>query len=411
MPPVKDPPWSSLSPQEPDRSVPSGPMPSSNAPDARTTPGPLNRGGVAPAVEIAGVGLVTPLGVGAWPTFRALMEGRRVSDPAAGLAPPPATPPERFVRGVGSVPSVQHAATDPVVELAERAAREAVADAGLDTAWGLPLFLGCSKGATSTLLRRPEVLAAGPHGFVAAELTRRMSVEPRGAYVAACASGLAALDAAARAVRGGRCRAALVVSAESSLSELFIASYQRLGVLAPLTPTGYEQRPLHPDRCGFILSEQGAAVLLRAADPGRVAPGTPRLIYTGTANEAHDLVRCDPDLPAVRHLIADATADTHPDALAVHPHAPGTADHDPAERAALAAAGLDRRIYANKGALGHGLGASGLASLVVASLCHRTRRLPPMTWLNEPPRELPVGTAHLVLAAGFGGHAAAALIR
>ena len=390
---------------------------------------PPDDAGATIAVELAGLGLITPLGVGAWPTFRALLAGRRVSDTTAGIEPPPHTPPERFVRGVGSVAAVQHAATDPVVELAERAAREATAEAGLDTAWGLPLYLGCSKGATTTLLDRPGVLANGPHGFVAAELSRRMSVEPRGCFVAACASGLAALDAAARAIRAGRCRSALVVSAESSLTPLFIASYQRLGVLAPLTPDGYEQRPLHPDRRGFVLAETGAAVVLRAVDNAADAPETdaptphrpcPRLLFTGTANDAHDLIRCHPDLPATRHLIrhAAATLDQAPaSALAVHPHAPGTPDHDPAEQAALDDAGRDlkmdlgRTLYANKGALGHGLGASGLASLVVAALCHRTRRLPPMPWLGTPARDLGPDTAHLVLAAGFGGHAAAALIQ
>ena len=75
----------------------------------------------------------------------------------------------------------------------------------------------------------------------------------------------------------------------------------------------------------------------------------------------------------------------------IHPHATGTPDHDPAELAALSGA-LDQvgntntevPLYALKGALGHGLGAAGLVSLVTAGMCLKTGKLPPMHWIDTP---------------------------
>jgi len=91
------------------------------------------------------------------------------------------------------------------------------------------------------------------------------------------------------------------------------------------------------------------------------------------ANEAHDLVRPAPVMEALSHIAQRLLADRHIDML--HPHATGTAHHDPAELSAVAPHLHNQPDgYACKGALGHGLGAAGLVSLVIACLCAKTRR-------------------------------------
>ena len=80
-------------------------------------------------------------------------------------------------------------------------------------------------------------------------------------------------------------------------------------------------------------------------------------------------------------------------------------------------------VYACKGAIGHGLGVSGLAALVLACLCARAGRRPPMPWLTEPidsplapsrdarfARNANASSTQAVFAAGFGGHVAGAVI-
>ena len=390
---------------------------------------------------------MTPLGVGAWPTYRALLSGRTLCDRIEAL--PTGLQPAQWVAALGGVSVAKHTATDPAAELAERAAREAAEMAGLTT-HKLPLDLGTSKGAVARLSRtlgagRPLseqdhlALALGPHAYLAHELSRRLGTLTRGHTVAACASGLAALDRAWRRLaytpHTPADAVALVVTADAALTPAFVHSYQRLGVLADTTPTGYRQRPLDQRRQGFMLSEMGAAVLLRRLPPGRAPqPGEIELVRTATACEAFDMVRPSDTMPALGYVARQlfTAAQARNQAVDVlHPHAPGTADHDPQElrvllqtrQAACGPSSISPHVYANKGALGHALGASGLVSLVTACLALRTGKLPPMPWLDRPiamPDANPTRTravrcdcagTHAVFAAGFGGHTAGALLQ
>lgn len=223
---------------------------------------------------------------------------------------------------------------------------------------------------------------------------------------------------------------ALVVTSEAALLPAFVASYRRLGVLAPMTLDGYRGRPLAADRGGFVLAEVGAAVLLRRLPPGEAPrPGQVELVDTAIATEAADLIRPSRNMAALErvahHVMGDRLIGV------VHPHATGTADHDPRELAVLAAAcrqpSAPPAVYANKGALGHTLGSAGLVSLVVACLSARAGKLPPMPWLQTaqdalPDAALPISGSpridpaqrdggHAVFAAGFGGHVAGALVK
>ena len=458
-----------------------------------------------PRVVIAGFGLLTPLGHSGWETFSALLAGRTIADRCEALPPDVAL--VDMVRAIGSVRVAHHAGGDPALELAERAVREACVAAKIDPT-GLPAFLGTSKGAAWTLAAATErfirddatpaqaratgvqpldrgsapadlarAVTLGPHGYLTAELRRRLGLGLTRHHVAACASGLAALDAARRFLLHDPAAPAhaLAITAEAALLPVFIHSYRRLGVLAGLTPADYRERPLDAGRTGFTLSEAGAAVLLRRLAPGREPDiGEIELLDTAVAAETFDLIRPSPDMPALHHvaerLFAAAAAPTSGGSGGggidvIHPHAPGTADHDPAELAAYASALRLRQaaaqrseaagrtptpdLYAAKGAIGHSLGAAGLSAFVLACLCLTTGRRPPMPWLTKPlpwpptahPPSLREGQGegapgksavasrktssidlapaqtcsrtgtHAIFAAGFAGHTAGALIR
>jgi 3-oxoacyl-(acyl-carrier-protein) synthase len=224
----------------------------------------------------------------------------------------------------------------------------------------------------------------------------------------------------------------LVVTAEAALLPMFIHSYRRLGVLAGLTPEDYRQRPLDARRSGFMLSEAGAAVLLRRLPAGEApGPGQIELVDSAIAAEAHDMIRPSANMDALRHIASQLMGERRIDM--VHPHAPGTAEHDPIELAAYqpASSGVQADstqpldVYACKGALGHSLGAAGLSALVLACLCLKTGQRPPMPWLQQPmdthdgqaqtlksegQRRSRIGT-HAVFAAGFAGHTAGAIVQ
>lgn len=422
---------------------------------------------------VKGVGLVTPLGFSSWQTFRALLDGRTIGQRLAEL--PESIDPVALARAVGCVANVQHTGTDPCVSLAEAAARQALTAANvLSEAWSeIPCYLGVSKGAMQSLLRAAVDLYArhlsaserarlegspvsssrfppawtgaccssgaavplflGPVGYLAAELRCRLNLGPVFPVVAACASGLTALHLARLAMlRSGGSesfRRVLVVSADAALQPLLIHSYRRLGVLAPLTIHDYRSRPLDRRRCGFVLAEQAAAVLLEHVNPA-AEPDPEQILLedTAVATDSVNLVRSPTGMPVLQKMAEKVFSDWSIDVL--HPHASGTLDNDENEMLAYARAyesvraehrGPVPRVYACKGAVGHGLGAAGLVALVLACLCARTGQIPPMPWLDDP-LDSPFAIApagwrgqklctHAVFSAGFGGHMAGAVIR
>ncbi|MEX0886805.1 MAG: beta-ketoacyl synthase N-terminal-like domain-containing protein [Phycisphaeraceae bacterium] len=436
----------------------STPAPSATPPATSAAAAPAARDAAARhgRIVVAGVGLVTPLGHGAWPTFRALLAGATLADRADAL--PADVDAVGLVQALGHVAIARHAALDPALELAERAAREAIQAAS--GAAPPALFLATSKGAMHALTRVADrhardrriddrdalAVALGPHGYLTHHVARRMNLLPQRHHVAACASSLASLHMARQhllhqPVSAANDRAAaLVVTAEAALLPAFIHSYRRLGVLAPLTREGYRQRPLHVDRAGFMLAEAGAAVLLERLAPGEApAPGQVELVDTAIAGEAYDMVRPAPGMPALAHVARRLLADRPIDVI--HPHAPGTLEHDATElrlyhdllagRARVAGAEVVAGVYACKGALGHSLGAGGLTAFVLACLSVTAGRLPPMGWLDAPLGREAVGFdlaagagagaragrsiervgMHGVFAAGFAGHTAGAVVR
>ena len=406
------------------------------------------------------MGLVTPLGLSGWETFRALLEGKTLPDRLEELPTNIAT--VDLVKAVGCVCVAQHSEIDPSLELAERAAREAVMEAGVEMK-GLPTFFATSKGAVhafaraadalrdGTLLREdaeffnpyergsspklmdhPLVGLMGPHHYLTYHLARRLKVLPMTHAVGACASSLSALHLAKNYLMNSSSEKdeCLVLTAEAALMPQFIYSYKRLGVLAKATKEGYRQTPLDQNRGGFMLSEFGAAVVLRRLkDEEEPKAGEIELVDTALSAAAYDMVRSNPLMPELTHIAKEMFAGRKIDV--VHPHATGTPDHDPAEVAAIDTAlqatqaeGDDVMAYALKGALGHGLGAAGLVSLITAGLSLKTGKLPPMPWIENPlnledsplkisaeAKEISRTGAHAMFAAGFGGHTAGALIQ
>ncbi len=460
-------------------------------------------------IVIAGVGLVTPLGTSAWGTFTSLLQGKTIASRAARLATEsdprvdtdaPLTP-TALARAVGCVACVQGTSVDPAVDLAEMAAREAMAMAGVDPAApGLEAcFLATSKGAMHAFTAAASMhasspdpaphhamgqavpgrlprevalsVALGPSGYLAHHLSRRLNVPITRTVVAACASSLIALHQArltllspppvgpdlSAAGSNRPPRRVLVITSEAALLPMFIHSYKRLGVLPPTQPGTYRGRPLNQQREGFVPTEQAAAVLLELRPPGTsrgtggtgVAGGAGgerpsgagpclHLRATGVAAEAYDLMQSAPAMPALAHVAEALFA--HCPVTVLHPHATGTMENDAVELAVYEQAWRATRgaavgstaggvgpggaggpvgIYAAKGAVGHGLGAAGLVSLVIACLSARTGRLPPMPWLTQPldspllvgrSERLPAHSSHAIFAAGFGGHVAGAVI-
>ena len=341
---------------------------------------------------ITGTGLQTPLGAGVQATWSALLDGRFVSDHARALSP----------NAAAGTPRVHH--------IALLAAQEALLDAGIapDRLHGteFPIVVGTSKGAIDEWLDRGSASMCGladAADFVADALGvsgTRLTLS------AACASGLHALWRAVQLIRSGEAERVLVVAAESSLHPLFIANFDRLGVLAP---PGYGCRPFDKRRKGFVMSEAAAAVVIESsADRGYA-----RIDRIALAGDATHLTSGDSDQRALRWALRQVIDPAGVDLI--HTHGTGTQANDSAELSAIERViPPDARasLYSHKGALGHSLGASGLVSVVLNCTCHEVGAVPGNVRTSDPVAStLAIGIAaqrkrvvrSIAMAAGFGG--------
>lgn len=358
---------------------------------------------------ISGVGLVTPLGASAEETWDALLAGKYIQDHVkVGLEFP------------ADWPRVSH--------LALRAAREALMQAGhYDPAQIDALVLGTSKGPIECWLHPPaglsDVAPLGDYGLskTATDVADALGITaPRLTISAACASGLYALVRAAMLIVEGSARRVLTIAAEASVHPLFLASFERLGVLSG---PAIGCRPFDRRRDGFLMSEASAAILLEAADSHDLPAGTVHVDQYALGADATHLTGIDPDAAALRHAL-DGVLATEPVDL-LHAHGTGTAANDPLELATFDEAARSWPhgpiLYSHKGSLGHSLGAAGLVSVALNALCHRQGLVPPNVRTTEP---LPSDhvtisptavrrrvSRSLVAAMGFGGSIAAVTLQ
>lgn len=282
------------------------------------------------------------------------------------------------------------------------------------------VVVGTSKGSVESWIDGDVALAG--LGDIAHHVSQVTGTRgPRLTVSAACASGLQALIRGAMMIRHGDAGQVLVVAAEASVHPLFLASFQRLGVLAA---PGAGCRPFDRKRTGFLMSEAAAVVLLEAAPQDADEPAdTVYVDRFALAGDATHLTGGDPDLRTLRHLLG-RVIDGRPIDL-VHAHGTGTSANDETELAAIESALVDQPtrpgLYSHKGALGHSLGAAGLLSVVINCQAHASSTIPPNAQTRDPlpTRRMSFSSQALgrkvrrsiAIAAGFGGATAVVSLR
>ncbi|MDJ1643620.1 polyketide synthase [Streptomyces sp. J15] len=234
-------------------------------------------------------------------------------------------------------------------------------------------------------------LLAGVYGLEAVPL----------AVEAACASSLAALDAAMTALRNGTADYALAGGVELPCSARDMALCSALGLLSHTRIT-----PFDTDADGFTPGDGCALFLLkRQADAERDGDEIVALLTgMGAANDAKSLIA--PDVEGQVRAMRQAFAQV--------PHAPSEVDYLEAhgtgtkvgDRVEIAATG---RVYGGpertrpleigsaKGFVGHTFAAAGGAGLLRTLLALRTATLPPNTNLHHPNPALELDTLPAVL--------------
>ncbi len=350
---------------------------------------------------ITGLGIVSPIGVGKEAFLAGLREGRH------GLGRLQELDTEQFRIGRGGEVASDAVADDGIdvgqgrgLAFALRASREALADADLDVSQ-LPqdttVALGSGAGemriSEETLgapeaglpLHHPDPLQ--PPNAITSKLAERLGLRGRQiTFVNACAAGAQAIAVAADLIRSGRAELALAGGVEI-LNRMVMSGFE---ALRAVSPTGC--RPFDADRDGIQLSELAAFVVLEAGERARRRGVRPygRIAGSGVSADAVHVVRPDAEgagaALALRRALADAGL-APGEIDYVNAHGTGTAQNDPAELAALTSVfgrGAWPPCSSTKGMLGHALGASGAAEVVICALALREGFLPPTIGWQRP---------------------------
>lgn len=403
---------------------------------------------VAP-VAVTGLGLATAAGLGTEATWDGVCAGVSAAarNPALDGLPVDISctvPGLDPVRHVGRRSILMH---DRFTQLAIVAAREAVADAGLDPRrWDgarVGVVVGCGLGGVSTWEEQHRrMLEHGP-GKVSALLVPMLvpnmaagnlaidlgATGPNFVTATACSSGATAIGTAAQLLREDACDIVVAGGAEAGVSPLMVTGFAQMGALSRrLGEPAAASRPFDADRDGFVIGEgSGILVLEREADArARGARVRSLLAGYGASADAHHLTAPEPEgravLAAVRTALGQAGA-APGDIGHVNAHGTSTRLNDAIEAATLRRAlGDGAAVTSTKGVLGHTLGAAGAIEAALTVLALERSLIPPTANLErlDPGVELDVVAgaprkasldAALSTSFGFGGQNAALVFR
>lgn len=246
---------------------------------------------------------------------------------------------------------------------------------------------------------------------------------PRLTYSTACASSLVAVISAVRAIQDDTCDIALAGGADA-IHPLFAAGFRRMRVLADDEVPQRACRPFDRSRCGFVLGEGGAMLVLERLSHA-LARGA--RIYAEVSSfralaEAHHVTGLSDDSETISYLISATLerAGLQPaDIGYINAHGTGTQQNDLLEmrgiRRALGRAADDVCVSSIKAMLGHMINAAGGVELAITVLAMRDGFAPPTLNLTDPDPELTfdclpqIGRKNqfqhaLKLCSAFGGH-------
>jgi 3-oxoacyl-[acyl-carrier-protein] synthase II len=402
---------------------------------------------------VTGIGAVTPLALDAPGTWRGLLEGRSGVGPitlfdAAGLPVRIAAEVKGFdPASVLDLKRLRRSAR--FSQLAVAAAREAVADAGLDVA-AAPERVGvvvntAVAGVPETEANVAALLAHGPRGvspyYVPATIPNMAACEvaidlgahgPVNASALACASGNAALLEARRLILCGEADAVIAGGADAGISAVMFAGLARMGAMSERNDEPERaSRPFDADRDGFVFGEGSVLLVVESAARARARGARSYGAIAGGALTA-DAFHISAPEPSGAHaaramaLALERTGTAPEEVDYICAHGTGTPANDVTEtraiRAALGAAADRIPASSPKSMVGHLIAAAGSLSAMVCLLAMRDRMLPPTINLERPDprcdldyvareaRPAEVRTA-LVNAFGFGGQNCVVVLR
>ena len=359
-------------------------------------------------VAITGVGIISALGKNATDFWQSLAEGRAAIGPLTAVDRNQL----RFENGaeVRDFRPTDHfdekeaGFLDRFAQFAAIAAREAVADAGIEWTPALldrtAIVTGSCVGGQSTedqgfvdVYRdkrnrvHPLTIPRSMANAGASQISMELGITgPTYTISTACSSATHATGQAFWMVRSGMVDMAITGGSEAPFSFGILKAWEALRVVSPDTC-----RPFSKDRRGMILGEGGAMMVLEPFEAARARGATiyGEIAGFGMSSDAHHLTQPSVEGPERTMRLALADANLPPESIGyINAHGTGTPSNDPTEVAAIRCV-FGRHagrllVSSTKSMHGHALGAAGAIEAIATVLALRRGLLPPTANFTEP---------------------------
>ncbi|WP_308212191.1 MULTISPECIES: beta-ketoacyl-[acyl-carrier-protein] synthase family protein [Nocardia] len=410
-------------------------------------------------VVITGVEVLAPGGVGRDAFWELLSSGRTATRGITFFDPTPFR--SRIAAEVDFDPEA-HGLTpqeirrmDRAAQFAVVAARNAVADSGIDVSaydpYRVGVTVGTAVGATMTLDWEYRVVSdagrlhlvdhdyAVPHLYdalvpssFAAEVAGAIGARGASTVISAgCTSGIDSVGHAVELIREGSAEVMIAGATDAPISPITVACFD---VIKATTPRNDEpetaSRPFDGTRSGFVLAEGAAMFVLEELDAARRRGARIYAEVAGyaTRSNAYHMtgLRADGIEMAEAIRVALAEAEMNGDEIDyINAHGSGTKQNDRHETAAFKRSLGEhaRRIPVSsiKSMVGHSLGAIGSIEIAASVLAMRHNVVPPTANLHTPDPECDldyvpltarehVTDAVLTVGSGFGGFQSAMVL-
>jgi act minimal PKS ketosynthase (KS/KS alpha) len=410
-------------------------------------------------VAITGIGAVAPGGVGVKPFWELLTAGRTATRRVSFFDPSPFRSQIAaecdFDPAQAGLGAAEAGRLDRAAQFAVVAAREAIADSGIDVGEELAhrtgVSLGTAVGCTQKLEQEYVALSdAGqrwvvdhtrgtPHLYdyfvpssMAAELAWLVGAEGPAAVVSAgCTSGIDAIGYAWELIQEGTADLMVAGGSDAPISPITVACFDAIKATSPRNDDPeHALRPFDRTRNGFVLGEGAGVVVLEELTAARRRGAHVYAEVAGFASRsnAHHMTGLRADGLEMSAAITAALDEARlaPTAVDyVNAHGTATKQNDRHETGAfkhsLGAHAYDTPVSSIKSMIGHSLGAIGALEVAASALAIEHGVIPPTANLHEPDpeldldyvpltaREQPVDVV-LTVGSGFGGFQSAMVL-
>ncbi len=352
-------------------------------------------------VVIAGVGLVTPVGIGTRETWRSLLDGK------SGVGPITRFDSSQFPTKIAAevknfdpqlyIERKEIKKMDTFIHYAVAAAEFAMNDAGLQRFEGaqaerVGVVIGSGIGGFGAIENEHETLVRqGPKrvspffipsciiNLAAGQVSIRFgALGPNCAPCTACSTGSHAIGDSFRIIERGDADIVISGGSEAAITPLAVGGFDALKALSVRNeePAG-ASRPFDRERDGFVLGEGAGIVILEELEHARARSASiyAEIVGYGASGDAYHMTAPPPDgdgaARAMRMTLRDAGI-TPEQVEYVNAHGTSTPPNDRTETAAIRSVFGSHAhrvaISSTKSMIGHLLGAAGAVEAAVTAL-------------------------------------------